>query len=237
MKAMLLAAGLGTRLKPFTDHHPKALAQVNGKTLLEHNIRYLQHYGIKDIVINVHHFPDQIETLLRDEKGFGSNIAISDERGEVLETGGGLLKAAHFFHKENFVLMNVDILTNLDLNKLITDHQRSGAIATLAVSQRLSGRQLLFDEDRQLCGWENRTSGEIRTAREVRPVFPYAFSGIHIISTDIFPHITQRGKFSIIDTYLQLAATLPIIGYDHSGDLLIDVGKPESLHEAAQLFR
>jgi N-acetyl-alpha-D-muramate 1-phosphate uridylyltransferase len=233
---MIFAAGLGTRLKPFTDHHPKALAQVNGKTLLEHTIRYLQSFDIRDVVINVHHFPDQIEALLEQEDGFGSRIQISDERGMVLETGGGLKHAAPFFSNEDFVVINVDIRTNLDLKRIIASHQQSGALATLAVMQRDSSRELLFDQDMQLCAWHNKNSGEIKTARAATGLSAFSFSGIHVINTAIFPHITQEGKFSIIDTYLQLAATLPVKGYDHSGDLLIDVGKPESLEKAALLF-
>jgi N-acetyl-alpha-D-muramate 1-phosphate uridylyltransferase len=233
---MIFAAGLGTRLKPFTDHHPKALALVNDKTLLEHAIRYLQRYGISDIVINVHHFAEQIEALLEEENGFGSRISISDERGMVLETGGGLKKAAHFFSNEDFVVMNVDIMTSLDLDRLINAHRRSGALATLAVMQRESTRELLFDREMQLCAWHNKNSGEIKTARECIQLSAFSFSGIHVIHTDIFPHITQEGKFSIIDTYLQLAASLPVKGFDHSGDVLIDVGKPGSLDKASWLF-
>lgn len=234
---MIFAAGLGTRLKPFTDKHPKALAPVNGKPLLEHAIRYLQSYDIRDVVINVHHFPEQIESLLEQEQGFGSRISISDERGMVLETGGGLKKAAHFFRDEDFVVMNVDIMTNLDLHKMIQAHRSSAALATLAVMQRDSSRELLFDKDRQLCAWHNKNTGEIKTARQCNQLSAFSFSGIHVISTDIFPHITQEGKFSIIDTYLQLAATLSIKGYDHSGDQLIDVGKPDTLQKASVLFK
>lgn len=233
---MIFAAGLGTRLKPFTEQHPKALAPVNGKTLLEHNISYLQRFGIRDVIVNVHHFPEQIEQVLRDNKGFGSNVSVSDERGMVLETGGGLLNAAAYFNNEDFVVMNVDILTNLDLHQLIRSQQSGRSIATLAVMKRNSSRELLFDQDMQLCGWRNNTTGEIKTARAVPEADAYAFSGIQVIHTDFFKAITQQGKFSIIDSYLQLAASLPVKGYDHSGDLLIDVGKPESLAKAATLF-
>lgn len=233
---MLFAAGLGTRLKPFTDFHPKALAPVNGKSLLEHNIHYLQKYGIQEVVVNVHHFAAQIEQVLEQNNGFGSQVYISDERNEVLETGGGLLKAAHFFQNEDFVVMNVDMLTNLNLKALIQNHQLSGALATLAVMKRESSRQLLFDNEMQLCAWRNNNNGEMKVAREVTNTTEFAFSGIQIIHSDFFKHITQSGKFSIIDSYLQLAATQVIKGFDHSGDLILDVGKPESLVLAQQLF-
>src|SRR5688572_24592863 len=145
MKALLLSAGLGTRLKPFTDHHPKALAPVNGRSLLEWNIRNLQRFGIYEIVVNVHHFAGQIIDLLQQEKGFGSSIEISDESDEVLETGGGLKKAAHLLRSEpDFLVMNVDILTNADLGKIIAHHRAGNAWATLAVQQRSSSRYFLF---------------------------------------------------------------------------------------------
>lgn len=233
---MLFAAGLGTRLKPFTDNHPKALAPVNGKTLLEHNILYLQKFGIKEVVVNVHHFAEQIEMVIIENNGFGSRIHISDERNEVLETGGGLLKAAHFFKDEDFVVMNVDMLTNFDLNTIIEAQQASKALATLAVMKRDSSRQLLFDETMLLCGWRNNNNGETKTARNIDNTTEFAFSGIQIVNTNFFKLIEQKGKFSIIDSYLQLAKNRSIKGFDHSGDLILDVGKPESLLRAEQLF-
>lgn len=233
---MLFAAGLGTRLKPFTDYHPKALAPVTGKSLLELNITYLQKFGIEEVIINVHHFAEQIEQVLEQNNGFGSRVYISDERNEVLETGGGLLKAAHFFQNEDFVVMNVDMLTSLNLEALIKAHKESDALATLAVMKRDSSRQLLFDNEMRLCAWRNNNNGEMKIARDTSNTKEFAFSGIQIIHTDFFKHITQSGKFSIIDSYLQLAATQSIKGFDHSGDLVLDVGKPESLILAEQLF-
>lgn len=236
MKAMLFAAGLGTRLKPFTDHHPKALAEVNGKTLLELNIQYLQQYGIQDVIINVHHFADQVEKVLADNKGFGSRITISDERDAVLETGGGLKKAAGFFAGENsFVVMNVDVLTSLDLQQMIDAHRQADALATLAVMKRTSSRQLLFDEHMLLCGWANNQTGEQRISREVLSLQPFAFSGIQVLSQGIFD-MPFHGKFSMIDVYLHFAKTNLIKGFNHTGDTFIDVGKPESLEMAAGLF-
>src|SRR5690606_25044633 len=160
MKAMLFAAGLGTRLKPFTDHHPKALARVHGKTLLQWNIEYLQRFGIGEVVVNVHHFAGQIEQELHAHRGFGSKVHISDERDAVLETGGGLKKAQPFLEREEyFLVMNADVLTNLDLHRLMKAHHPEN-IATLAVMQRASSRHLLFDEEMTLCGWRNNTTGE-----------------------------------------------------------------------------
>lgn len=236
MKAMLFAAGLGTRLKPFTDNHPKALAEVNGKTLLEHSIRYLQRYGIHDVVINVHHFADQIITVLEGNNGFGSRYTISDERDEVLETGGGLKKAASYFKGESaFVVMNVDVLTNLPLDEMIAAHQSSGARATLAVMQRNSSRELLFDDAMQLCGWRNNKTDEQKMVHADRKVTPFAFSGIQVLSPAVL-NMPFEGKFSIIDVYLHFATTQKVMGYDHTGGVFLDVGKPESLEQAAMLF-
>ena len=233
---MIFAAGLGTRLKPFTDSHPKALAEVNGKTLLEHTIKYLQRFGIEDLVVNVHHFADQIEQAINDNSGYGSWVTISDECEEVLETGGGLKKAAdHFTGDEPFVVMNVDVLTNLDLGKMIEQHKDSEAMATLAVMKRDSSRQLLFDEHMLLCGWTNTGTGEQKISREVLSMFPIAFSGVQVLSPAILD-MPFTGKFSMIDVYLHFAKTNLIKGFDHSGNIFIDVGKPESLEKAAYLF-
>jgi NDP-sugar pyrophosphorylase family protein len=236
MKAMIFAAGLGTRLKPFTDHHPKALAEVSGKTLLEHTIRYLQKFGIEDVIVNIHHFANQIEEAINENGGYGSWVTVSDEREEVLETGGGLQKAAWYFEgEEDFVVINVDVLTNLDLGRMIEAHQQSDAMATLAVMKRNSTRQLLFDEHMILCGWTNTTTGEQKISREVLSLNPFAFSGVQVLSTDILA-MPFQGKFSMIDVFLHYAKTHVIKGYDHSGNIFIDVGKPESLEKAGYLF-
>lgn len=237
MKAMILAAGLGTRLKPWTDHHPKALALVNGKSLLQRNIEYLQGYGIKDIIVNVHHFADQIMDAIHSNNGWGSNITISDETNEVLETGGGLKKAAPYFDGEDdFVLMNVDILTNLDLKAMIAQHQASNALATLATTSRETSRYFLFNENNTLCGWRNVKTGEEKIKRDESPLVPKAFSGVHVISTKLLPLIEQEGKFSMVDVYLSLAAAQDIQSFDHSQSSFIDVGKPESVAKAEAMF-
>jgi N-acetyl-alpha-D-muramate 1-phosphate uridylyltransferase len=238
MKAMILAAGLGTRLKPFTNEHPKALANVNGKTLLQRNIEYLAKYGIKDVIINVHHFPEQIEKLLKKNKGFGSKITISDESDAILETGGGLKKAAWFFNgsDEPFVLMNVDVLTDMDLNEMIAEHKNLQPVATVAVTTRYTSRYFLFDEMPDLCGWKNKKTGEQKISRQATKYYSKAFSGIHVISPKLFSLIKMEGKFSMVDVYLEIANSYPVKAFDHSNTKFIDVGKPESIAKAEELF-
>ena len=235
---MIFAAGLGTRFKPWTDLHPKALALVNGKSLLQRNIAYLQGYGIRDLVVNVHHFADQIIDVLHANKGWGSSITISDETDQVLETGGGLKKARPWLEEGPFVVMNVDILTDLDLGAMIRDHFDHKPLATLAVTNRKTSRYFSFNEDMQLRGWRNIKTGEMRMAGEPGELTftPRAFSGIHIIDPALFPLIRQEGKFSMVDVYLDVAASRPVRGFDHSGSKLIDVGKPESVAQAELLF-
>ncbi len=237
MKAMILAAGLGTRLKPFTDKHPKALAIVNGKTLLERNITYLASHGVTKLIINVHHFADQIISFLQANNHFGLDIVLSDEQQEVLETGGGLQKASWFFDDgHDFVLMNVDILTTLNLTEMLHYHQQKKALATLAISGRESSRCFLWDDENRLCGWRNKASGEEKISRPVESLHEMAFGGIHIIDPALCKYLTQGGKYSIVDTYLMLAEQHHICGYDHSDAVLLDVGKPESIVKAESLF-
>jgi MurNAc alpha-1-phosphate uridylyltransferase len=237
MKAMILAAGLGTRLKPWTDKHPKALATVNGKSLLQRNVEYLQQYNIRDIIVNVHHFADQIIEAIQSSKGWGSNITISDETHEVLETGGGLKYAAWFFDKEeDFLLMNVDILTDLDLARFIAQQEERKCLATLATTNRSTSRYFLFNENNVLSGWENVNTGEKKIARQSDSYIQKAFSGIHVINPKLFSLMKQDGKFSMVDVYLSLAGTEDIQSFDHSDSKLIDVGKPESIDNAALLF-
>jgi N-acetyl-alpha-D-muramate 1-phosphate uridylyltransferase len=235
MKAMILAAGLGTRLKPFTEKHPKALYPVNGKPLLQRNIEYLQSFGIKNVIVNVHHFANQIIDAIKDNHGWGSNVVISDETNEVLETGGGLKKAADYLLEGNepFVLMNADMLTDLDIEKMSEQHNLNNPIATLAVTDRATSRYLMFDENNILCGWYNEKTGEQKGKAGTKK----AFSGIHIISPAIFALIKEEGKFSMIDLYLRLADTEKIMAFDHSNGKLIDVGKPESGAQAEAIFK
>lgn len=236
MKAMILAAGLGTRLKPFTDKHPKALAFVNGKTLLQRNIEYLSSFGYTDIIVNVHHFAEQIINTLQSNNNFGAKVTISNEKDEVLETGGGLLKARDFFNDEPFVLMNVDVLTNLDLSAMKKQHRQLKGLATLAVTSRLTSRYFLFNEEAMLCGWKNVKTNEQKMSREVSIYHEKAFSGVHMISPKLFELIPFKGKFSMVDVYLHIARNESIYAFDHSGEKFIDVGKPESIIKAEQLF-
>jgi MurNAc alpha-1-phosphate uridylyltransferase len=236
---MVFAAGLGTRLKPFTNSHPKALAPVNGKPLLQRNIEYLLRHGIRDIIVNVHHFADQIIAFLEANDRFGAHIEVSMEQPVPLETGGGLMHAAWFFEGQPgpFFVMNADILTDLDLTALYRHHLSHRPKATLAVTRRKSSRVLLFDDQMVLSGWQNLSSGERRISREgVAPLHPFAFTCVHIIETDMLPLVRQQGVFSIIETYLDLARSHDIRGYDHDGDRVVDVGRPESVHEAERFF-
>ena len=238
---MILAAGLGTRLKPFTDKHPKALAMVNGKSLLQRNIEYLQKIGITEVLVNVHHFADQIIDAINTNHGWGSTVTISDETDAVLETGGGLKKAGWYFKNEtSFLLINADILTNLDLDALVVQHTNSGALATLAVSDRNSSRYFLFNEAGKLCGWKNQNTGEYKPVHlndsNTEHLQAKAFSGIQVIDTKLLALMQREGKFSMVDVYLDLCATNTILAYDHTGATLLDVGKPESLALAATLF-
>ena len=229
MKAMILAAGLGTRLKPFTDSHPKALFVVEGKTLLENAITHLKSAGINEIIINVHHFENQIIEYLQLHHGFGLEIAISDERGELLETGGGLKKAGWFFKGCDCALIrNVDILSDIDLCIMKDFHLRSHSIATLAVRNRETSRYFQFDDQMNLCGWENIISGEKRISRIASSTRAFAFSGIQILDPAIFPLIVEDGKFSLTDLFLRLAQTQKITGYLEDGIVWRDVGKMTS---------
>lgn len=238
MKAMILAAGLGTRLKPFTDQHPKALAPVNGKSLLEVNIRNLQQFGIYDIVVNVHHFADQIVDTLKANDGFGSRYQISDETNAVLETGGGIKHAIPLFENATDILIcNADILSSIDLDELISYHKYHGSSATLAVQDRASSRKLLFDQHNYLKGWINTTTHETKpTTIDATAYEAKAFSGIQILNEQFYNNIQLDGKFSIIDAYLAMMDTHQIKCFDHTGDLLLDVGKPEALAKAQALF-
>jgi len=236
MKAMIFAAGLGTRFKPWTDQHPKALAVVNGKSLLQRNVEYLQQYGITDVVVNVHHFADQIEEAVQQANGWGSNISISDERNEVLETGGGLLKAKKLLQGETFLTINVDILTDVNLKSLLVFHQQEKADITLGVTNRTTSRYLLFNEYNRLSGWRNTATGQERIAIQTDEYFQKAYSGIAIFEPAILDAVTQTGKFSLIDVYLFLAASHKIVGFDHSESRVLDVGKPESVAVAESMF-
>jgi len=235
--AMIFAAGLGTRFKPWTDLHPKALALVNGKSLLQRNIEYLQGYGIYDVVVNVHHFADQIEAAVEKTGGWGSRIRISDERDVVLETGGGLLKAKPLFPSDTLILtLNVDILTDLNLSDLLAFHHDKQPIISFGVTDRKTDRNFLFDNSMQLCGWRNRATGEEKISRVCDGYLERAYSCVAVFDPIVFELIHQTGKFSLTQVYLDLAKEHSVIGYDHSGDKLVDVGRPASVSVAESLF-
>lgn len=235
-KALIFAAGKGTRLKPFTESHPKALALVNDVPLLERNIKYLQSFGVTEFVINVHHFGEQIVEFLEKNNHFGAKIDISDEKDELLETGGGLLFAQKYLeNEENFLIMNADILTDLNIHELVKFHETHLPLATLAVSDRNSSRKLFFNSEMVLRGWMNKNSGETKMAELNNAFKELAFSGIHCINSSIFDKIKRRGKFSIMEEYLDLMFENNILGFQHEARL-IDVGRPESVIEAEKYF-
>lgn len=234
---MIFAAGLGTRFKPWTNEHPKALAMVNGKSLLQRNIEYLQQYGIQDVIVNVHHFANQIYDAVKKNNGWGSNIFISDETEKLLDTGGGLLKVKKWLgEKEPFVTINADILTNLDLNKLIAFHKKNKPLISLAVTSRKTSRYFLFDESNRLLGWRNIRTKEERISIPIQNPVLKAYSCVVIFEPKIFSLIPFTGKFSLTDLYLELAPNHLILGYDHTGDKLVDVGKTENIAVAEALF-
>src|SRR5436190_12906163 len=204
--AMIFSAGLGTRFKPWTNFHPKALALVNGKSLLQRNVEYLQQYGIRNVVVNVHHFAGQIIDAVKQNEGWGSRIVISDETNEVLETGGGLLKAKDLFEQgERFITCNVDILTDLDLGKLVAFHEKHEPLISFAVTNRKTSRYFLFDENDRLCGWRNTKTGEEKIVIPQSRLTERAYSCVVIFEPEIFSLMPFAGNFSLVDVYLYLA--------------------------------
>lgn len=237
MKAMVLAAGLGTRLRPLTDDKPKALVEIEGRTLLELTLTRLRRFGVSDVIVNVHHFADMILDYLAAKQNFGMGIVISRE-DELLDTGGGLKKAAWFFleasRDEPFLLHNVDVLSNIDLARMVRFHKENQALVSLAVQQRNSSRYLLFDEQGHLCG--RRFEREQRTAlgRDNEALTPLAFCGVHVLSPRFLPMMTETGAFSIIETYLRLAAgDERMLGFLADGCYWRDLGTTDSLLAAA----
>ena len=237
---MIFAAGLGTRLKPLTDHMPKALVPVAGKPMLEHVILKLKSFGVDELVINVHHFAQQIIDFLKEKDNFGIKIWISDETEELLETGGGIKKAAPFFD-EPFLVHNADILSNVDLKAMYDYHLTSGNDATLLVSPRNTVRYLLCNETSRLCGWVNKDTLQTKPEGFVyQPEIQkeYAFGGIHIISPTLFKYMEGwSGKFSIMDFYLQTCQKARLGGYIKDDLHLIDIGKLETLAKAEEFIR
>jgi NDP-sugar pyrophosphorylase family protein len=238
MKAMVLAAGLGTRLRPLTNDRPKALVEVAGRTLLELTLMRLRSFGIRDVIINVHHFADVVVDYLREHDDFGMEIAISRE-DVLLDTGGGLKKAAWFFlenhSEEPFILHNVDVLSTIDLHRMVEFHKKQDALATLAVQDRSTSRYLLFDSQMQLCGRRAGRDGVPEMVRPATEVGAFAFSGIHVISVGLLSMLTEDGAFSIITSYLRLAgAGKSIQAFRADEYSWRDMGTPENIARAAE---
>ena len=233
MKAMIFAAGKGTRLRPLTDNTPKALIKINEIPMIELVIRKLIAFGVNEIIINVHYLANQIINFLNANNNFGIRIEISDETDELLDTGGGLKKASWFFnHNEPFILHNVDVISDIDLIKMVNFHKKSNALATLAVQERKSSRYFLFNKKMSLCGWKNTKTSEKIISKHSDHLKELAFSGIHVISPALFNHNKREGKFSIVQTYLELSKNYQITGYLHDENYWFDIGNPKNLKAA-----
>jgi mannose-1-phosphate guanylyltransferase len=240
MKAMVLAAGLGTRLRPLTNDRPKALVEIAGRALLEITLARLRTFGIREVIVNVHHFADMVVEYLKVHDNFGMRIEISREE-VLLDTGGGLRKAAWFFLEDSskadkpFLLHNVDVISTIDFAKILQAHNANQALATLAVQERESNRQLLFDEHQQLCGRRGGRDGKPEIVRPSPRTQALAFSGIHIISPRLLALMSEDGIFSIIDCYLRIAASGEKIAAFRADEYYWrDLGKPADLQQAAQ---
>jgi NDP-sugar pyrophosphorylase family protein len=235
MKAMILAAGLGVRLRPLTDDRPKALVTVAGRTLLEIALARLRAFGVREVIVNAHHYAQMIVDYLKVNGNFGMRIELSREE-ELLDTGGGLKKAAHFFRgsQEPFILHNVDVISTIDLGRMMRFHTEENALATLAVQERESTRQLLFNEQGQLCGRRAGGDAEAELTRPALEAQALAFCGIHVLSPQFFAKMNEEGAFSIIDAYLRLAAQgEKIIAFRADDCYWRDLGRPESVLQAA----
>jgi NDP-sugar pyrophosphorylase family protein len=240
MKAMILAAGLGTRLRPLTDNRPKALVEISGRTLLEITLSRLRAFGIDEVIVNVHHFADMIVAYLKTNGNFGMRIEVSREN-ILLDTGGGLKRAAHFFLEDSrgsddpFILHNVDVISTIDLGRMIRFHSEHDALATLAVQDRATSRYLLFDEQGQLCGRRAGRDGKAELVRPALDTQALAFSGIHIISPRLLTKMDEEDVFSIITTYLRLAARgEKIVAFRADEYYWRDLGRPENIVQAAE---
>lgn len=247
MKAMVFAAGLGTRLRPLTNDRPKALVEVGGKTMLERVITHLADCGVTDITVNIHHFGEKIIEFLEEKKNFGLDIHISDERDLLLDTGGGLMKARKFLDgDEPFIVHNADILTDLDLKAMYEFHVEHDALSTILVKDRQTQRYFLFDHDHRLKGWINKKTGEIKPEGyqyDPQKVDSLAFGCVHVLSPRIFDALEKyseaKGKvFSIAPFYAEMCDSYKIYGYQQFSDYKwLDVGKPETLAQAEEMFK
>ena len=239
MKAMVLAAGLGTRLRPLTDDRPKALVQVAGRTLLEITLARLRACGIREVIVNVHHFAHMVLEYLKTHDDFGMRIEVSQEE-TLLDTGGGLKKAAWFFledshHNEPFILHNVDVISTIDLGRIVQFHTENQVLVTLAVQNRETARNLLFDEQHQLCGRRTGRDPNTEIVRPAQQTQALAFSGVHVISRQLLKMMTEEGNFSIIDCYLRLAAQgEKVLAFRADEYDWRDLGKPENVKQATK---
>jgi len=226
-RAMILAAGMGTRLMPLTESKPKALVEYRGKTLLEIILRRLIHHGFRDVVINVHHFPDQIISFIGSKRNFGINISISDETDELLDTGGGIKKASPLFEGDPVLIHNVDVYTDLNLEDLYNFHNDYENLASLAVKERVTTRPFLMNDKGILCGWENKITGEKRIVRGESNLQQIAYSGIAMLSPGFIDILPEKGCFSLTPEILNIAGNHEIHLFPHSGAWK-DMGKPEA---------
>ena len=241
MKAMVLAAGLGTRLRPLTDSRPKALVEVGGHTMLEITLARLRSFGVTDVIVNAHHFAEMLIEYLKAHDNFGMHIEVSRE-DVLLDTGGGLKKVAHFFlngnRDEPFLVHNVDVISTIDLARMMQLHEDKKALATLAVQQRETSRYLLFDDELQLCGRRSGSGQSDEMVRRAQNVQPLAFCGIHAVSPRLLTMLTETGVFSIIASYLRLASQgQDISGFRADEYYWRDLGKPENLKQAEEDYR
>lgn len=242
MNAMIFAAGLGTRLQPITNSIPKAMVPVGGKSLLEHTILRMKNAGFNSIIINVHHYPDQIIDFLRDNNNFGISIFISDERNQLLDTGGAIKKVSLIFQEnEPLLIHNVDIFSSVDLNKLYQEHKENqNRLATLVVSSRETARYLLFDDNNRLKGWVNKQTKETKPTEnlDISQFKELAFSGIQVVSPSVFELMKyESDKFSIIDFYLKHCVDQEIIGYVPDNFQFLDVGKLDAIKQAEKFLQ
>lgn len=234
---MILAAGIGSRLKHLTKNTPKALIKFKEKTLLEILIEKLKSQDIKDIIINVHHHSQQIIDFVHSKDSFDINIQFSVE-DELLDTGGGLKKAAWFFEDDKpFLLHNVDVISNIDIKSFTGFHNSAQALVSIAVRSRKTSRYFLFDEENNLCGWMNESTGEHKIVKSsAAGLVPFSFMGIHIISPEVFKYFLKEDKFSIVDFYLNIAAEQKILGFRADKFFWIDCGRPENLEQAEKFI-
>lgn len=236
MKAMVFAAGIGSRLRPLTIKKPKALVEIDGRPMIEHVLLHLSNYGCRNIIINLHHFPGQVKKFLEENDNFGLNLTFSEE-SELLDTGGGLKKASWFFGEKPFLLYNADILSNLNLNALVDFHNMHDGVATLVVRKRKSSRYLLLDETNKLVGWEDNRKKDRKIPVKVNKYEPFAFSGIHLVDPEIFQFFPGEDKFSIMEFYLNLIKSHQIYGFIDHHSYWFDIGTKEKLQQADDYFR